>query len=98
MTTTLLLQTNRPIRTCFRKLYHKVDIDQFRKLMHPSQIKRSEMSEVNAMWELFAEQLTTAVDNSVAVKQFTKANEKEPIWFTKETRKLVVKQKNLKSV
>ena len=42
----------------------------------------SEMSEVNVMWELFAEQLTAAVDTSVPVKQFTKANEREPILFT----------------
>lgn len=56
------------------------------------------MSEVNVMWELFAEQLTAAVDTSVPVKQFTKANEREPILFTKEARKLVDKHRKTYSL
>ena len=76
-----------------RKLYHKADVDKFQDLLWPTQLKLTEMTDANEMWDLFSKELKKAVDESVPTLAAKHRPSKQPFWFNKKANKLVAKHR-----
>ena len=77
------------------KLYSKVDLDSFELVMNDTKHRLKEMDDVNKMWTFFSRTLKHAINDFVPKKTVADRPKTEPVWFTKESRKLVTKQRQL---
>ena len=77
------------------KLYRKVDYDKFQPVLERTKRSLAEMSDIDQMWDFFSSDLRNAVNDYVPEKTINDSEKPTPVWFTKESRKLVAKQRRL---
>ena len=79
------------------KLYHKVDYYKFQPVLERTKRSLAEMSDIDHMWTLFSSDLENAFNDYVPWKTMIFSPKPTPVWFTKESRKIVTKQTRLYS-
>ena len=80
--------------TRYIHIYRNVDIEGFRRSMNPVEQELTNMNDVEEMWKLFARSLKEAVEKHVPVIAVPPKLSGQPLWFSKEAKKLVSKQQN----
>ena len=77
------------------KLYRKMDYNKFQPVLERTKRSLAEMSDIDQMWNFFSSDLRNAVNDYVPKKTINDSPKPTPVWFTKESRKLVAKQRRL---
>ena len=73
------------------KLYCKVDYDKFQPALERSKRRLAEMTDIDQIWTFFFSDLQNVVNDYAPKKTINISPKPTPVWFTKESRKLVTK-------
>jgi len=86
------VQTNpNPRRTV--RLYKEVRMEPFEDIMHKLEEDLQEMTDPNAMWNLFVDRLNHGIDQCVPTKELKPRRTTQPEWFNKTAEKLTTKHR-----